>query len=247
MRYFFHVTADGLKSPDEEGKDFDTFEAARAEAIENARTVIVDVIERGMQIHANDAIDVADQDGRVHAHLPLQNLIWRRSQNASDNAGPLATAPLADAVRSVADDLLAQCLAVSETALGNVQIMDWHKGQLSIRAQQGFGDAFLEHFCSVTATDSSACAQVLRDHEAYVVPDVGRDEGMRDCAQILETAGVRAVQSTPLVSSHGLLVGVVSTHFDRPLRPTPEQMQTMLLAARRAADEILRLRAELEF
>ena len=35
MRYFFHVTADGLKSPDEEGKDFDTFEAARAEAIES--------------------------------------------------------------------------------------------------------------------------------------------------------------------------------------------------------------------
>jgi GAF domain-containing protein len=59
------------------------------------------------------------------------------------------------------------------------------------------------------------------------------------CLKVVQRAGVRAVQSTPLVSSNGVLVGIVSTHFPTPCRPTEIQMQRTKEAAQLAANAII--------
>lgn len=248
MLYFFHVYVEGHRNPDLEGKEFSSLEAACEDAIVNGRGVIVDVILRGGFLSHTDALEVADAEGHVLARYRLEDLlkpdgVTAKRPAALPKKGP---SPLAYAVRGVADNLLAECLAVSETPLGNVQIMDWHTGQLAIRAQQGFGSEFLDYFATVGANDSSACSMAMRAQRAHVVGDVTTDPDLEACAPVLQRAGVKAVQSTPLLSSHGLLVGVVSTHFDKPSRPSDTQMQAISLAARKAADAILRLRAEME-
>ncbi len=57
-------------------------------------------------------------------------------------------------------------------------------------------------------------------------------------------AGARAVQSTPLVSSSGKILGIVSTHFAEPHRPDERELQLMDLLARQAADYLQRKQAE---
>jgi two-component system CheB/CheR fusion protein len=57
---------------------------------------------------------------------------------------------------------------------------------------------------------------------------------------------VRAVQSTPLVSSTGNVLGVISTHFTTTCRPTEQEMRLMDLLARQAADYLERKHVEQE-
>ena len=57
---------------------------------------------------------------------------------------------------------------------------------------------------------------------------------------IVFSAGFRAVQSTPLISRGGELIGVLSTHFRRPHRPSAPELHLLDLHARQAAEVIER-------
>ncbi len=239
MIYFFHVIIGGRRTDDLEGKHFETYREAKADAVENARAVLVDLIQRDCQVCDDDCLEIAGAEGQSVEKIVLESLIRREKHHFASHAR------LANAIQHVADDLLLECLAVSATGLGNVQLMDWHTGTLSIRAHRGFQKDFIEYFQDVTFDDGSACAAAMRDQKARIVDDVSADPTVESCAHVLERAGVKAVQSTPLVSRHGVLVGVVSTHFQSSARPTEVQMRAMSAAARRAADAILKLRADL--
>src|SRR5262249_22134743 len=63
---------------------------------------------------------------------------------------------------------------------------------------------------------------------------------------VLLAAGVRAVQSTPLVSGAGNVLGMVSTHFSQPTRLGEQELRLMDLLARQAADYVERKQAEAE-
>jgi HWE histidine kinase len=67
------------------------------------------------------------------------------------------------------------------------------------------------------------------------------DQAARD---VLIQAGVQAVYSTPLISSSGEALGMISTHFGVPHRPGESETQLIDLLARQAADYLERKRAE---
>jgi two-component sensor histidine kinase len=52
--------------------------------------------------------------------------------------------------------------------------------------------------------------------------------------------GIRAVQSTPLVSRHGKGLGMISTHWRKPHRPSQRDLRLFDILARQAADVIER-------
>ena len=64
-----------------------------------------------------------------------------------------------------------------------------------------------------------------------------------DLAAYRET-GIRAVQSTPLLSRTGQVVGMISTHWRQVHTPTEHELRTFDVLARQAADLIERRRAE---
>ncbi|HKD30408.1 MAG TPA: GAF domain-containing protein [Xanthobacteraceae bacterium] len=146
-------------------------------------------------------------------------------------------------IRSVVNCLLDRVLQVSATGFGNIQLMNWKAGYLEIKAQRGFGDEFLNFFEHVELEDSSACARALRNRDSVVIEDIVADPQFSPCLDVMRRAGVRAVQSTPLVSSSGALVGILSTHFPMQHRPTDMQMRSMKEAGQLAANTIIRLRA----
>jgi len=146
-------------------------------------------------------------------------------------------------IRSVLNYALDRSLELTGTRFGNVQLMDWRSGHLEIKAQRGFQSEFLNFFERVKFDHGSACARALRNRDTIVIDDIMTDEQFSPYREIGCRAGIRSVLSTPLVSSSGALLGVLSVHFTMAQRPTDMQVRGMTEAAELAADEIIRLRA----
>ena len=147
-------------------------------------------------------------------------------------------------LQSVLNCALNRSLALTGTVLGNLQVMDWRTGYLTIEAQRGFNDDFLTFFRRVNADDGSACARAIRNRSSIVIKDVLVDREFAPCREIVIDAGVRAVQSTPLISSRGAFLGVLSTHFEAVHTPSVQEMQAMKQVAKLTANAILRRRGE---
>jgi PAS domain S-box-containing protein len=128
--------------------------------------------------------------------------------------------------------------------MGNVQLLDADRGVLVIVAQQGFGKEFLEFFREVSKEDESACGRALRSGERIIIEDVETDPAYATLRSIARASGYRAVQSTPLIGRNGAVLGVLSTHFRSPHRPSQQELQGADLYVRQAADFIERCKAD---
>jgi|GraSoiStandDraft_16_1057320.scaffolds.fasta_scaffold196236_4 hypothetical protein len=146
-------------------------------------------------------------------------------------------------VPSVVNCLLERSLELVNTTLGNIQLMDSKTGTLEIAAQRGFHPDFLNFFRQVKTQDGCACGRVVRYREPTIIQDVMLDEEFAPYRKIALRAGFRAVQSTPIISSSGAFVGVVSTHFPTSHRPSNDQMALIKTIAQHAADQIVRHRS----
>ncbi|HZN02512.1 MAG TPA: ATP-binding protein, partial [Candidatus Polarisedimenticolia bacterium] len=142
------------------------------------------------------------------------------------------------------EDVMENAMATCGADFGNIQVIQPTSGALEIAAQRGFRSEFLEHFRAVGAGDASACARALRQGAACLVEDVQLDPDFAPHRGIAAAAGFRAVQSTPLVTHDGMILGMLSTHFREPHRLSERDRRFLDLYARLAADLIERLRYE---
>jgi len=129
---------------------------------------------------------------------------------------------------SLLPTLLDGALWLTGADFGNIQLLNPITGSLGIVTQSGFGSEFLDHF-AVVDDSHSACGRAAQASAQAVIADVTTDPGFAPHRDIAAAAGFRSVQSTPLVDWTGRLIGMVSTHFQRPDRPSSPDLQIMEL------------------
>jgi PAS domain S-box-containing protein len=136
-------------------------------------------------------------------------------------------------------------IAITGADKGNLQLFDPTAGVLTIAAQRGFEEPFLKFFASVR-DDASACAAAMRSGDRVIVEDVRESEifAGQPSKEVMLDAGARAVSSTPLMASTGNLLGMISTHFANPHRPSERELHLLDLLARQTADYLERKRAD---
>ena len=141
------------------------------------------------------------------------------------------------------NEILDAAIDIARADMGNLQLLEGDA--LKIAVQRGFQDAFLRFFEVVREPDT-ACGAALATGERVVVEDVAQSSlfsGSKALEAML-AAGARAVQSTPLISHSGRVLGIVSTHYRVPTRPNERQLRALDVLARLAADLIDRKQAE---
>src|SRR5262249_47616101 len=131
--------------------------------------------------------------------------------------------------------------------MGNIQLFDSSHEHLVIKAHRGFKQPFLKFF-AVVKDQAASCGQAMETGTRVIVPDIETSAIFSGTSslQMLLDAGVRAVQSTPLISSAGHLLGVMSTHYRRSGQPSPRQLRQLDLLARMAADFLERQHVQLD-
>ena len=151
-----------------------------------------------------------------------------------------------DDVNGCLREILNVAIEISGADKGNIQLIDPESGVLLLVAHNGFEEHFVEFFSR--STPGTACNEVLHTHQRVVVEDITQSEMFAGtpALETLSEAGVRAVQSVPLLSSSANLLGVISTHFSESYRPSEQELRLMDLLARQTADYLERKRVEEE-
>jgi hypothetical protein len=190
--------------------------------------------ERG---HASDASLHADEAARraseIHASIlsvpspfpgvrrPRSVLAFLQEKFQPADGRPMVESALDAAVEGTGADM------------GNIQLS--RADGLVIVAQRGFDTPFLDFFSCVG--NEGACGAARRDARRVVVTDVQSDPIFvgTDAAPVMERACVRAVQSTPLVGAAGEILGVLSTHYEKPRELRPQEFEVLDHIAQRTA------------
>ncbi|MBV8070662.1 MAG: response regulator, partial [Acidobacteriaceae bacterium] len=142
--------------------------------------------------------------------------------------------------------ILEAAIAFTGADKGNIQLLDPTSDTLRIVAQRGFASPFLDFFSAVEQGEASVCGAALQSAERVLVEDVSKSDifAGQPSLTVLLDAGVRAVQSTPLRSGGGAVLGMISTHFSHPVRLGQQELRLMDLLARQAADFLERMRSD---
>jgi signal transduction histidine kinase len=137
------------------------------------------------------------------------------------------------------EEILDATIDLLHADFGTVQLCDPESRVLQLLVHRGFKQDFLDHFARVYE-DSSVCGRAMRQGSRVIVEDVNTDPPFAPHRAIAASAGFRAVQSTPLFSRCGELLGMISTHFRQPHRPSEHELRFFDLYAHFAAEFIER-------
>jgi signal transduction histidine kinase len=141
------------------------------------------------------------------------------------------------------EEVLDASIALLDADFGSVQLHDEATGTLAVVAQRGFTREFLDHFGRLFE-GMAACGEPAPRRDLIIVEDIRSDPLFAPHVDVVSAAGYRAVQSTPMLGNRGQVLGVISTHFRHPHRPSERELRFVDLYARQAAAMIERKRAE---
>ena len=143
-------------------------------------------------------------------------------------------------------DVLDAAISLMSADMGSMQVFMPQRDELRLLVNRGFhpeSEAFWEY---VRIDSTCSCGLALLSGARAILPDIETCEpaiGAGDLAAY-RRSGIRAVQSTPLISRSGELLGMISTHWRAPHQPTELALRTFDVLARQAADLIDRARIE---
>ena len=142
-------------------------------------------------------------------------------------------------------EVMDAAVAISDAQLGTVQLIEGNT--LRMAAHHGHDRRFLEFF-SEAAMRESVSGEVMKRAARVVVEDVESSPIFTgsDSLGVLRGAGVRGVQSTPIVSRAGAMLGILTTQWTAPHAPAQRDLWRVDLLVRQAAELIERARNEEE-
>lgn len=137
-------------------------------------------------------------------------------------------------------------MAIMRSEFASMQLFHPERGELRLLAYRGFNPAAAAFWEWVRPASGSTCGVALATRQRSIVTDIELSDFMAG-SEDLETyrhTGIRAVQSTPLISRGGRLLGMISTHWSQVHQPSDHDLRLLDVLARQAADLIERTEAE---
>jgi PAS domain S-box-containing protein len=144
------------------------------------------------------------------------------------------------------DKLLDAAIELNHADFASLQILSSGGSSLRLLATKGFPPNSTDYWNIVESGSGSSCGQAIKHNRAIVVPDVERSEALAGTEDLeaLRLSGIRAMQSTPLISRDGRPIGMISTHWRTPREPDANGSGLYDVLVRQAADLIDRMMAQ---
>ena len=137
---------------------------------------------------------------------------------------------------TVFNRLLQTSMNLMESDFASLQLYDPHSQTLRLIANKNFDPRSAEYWKTVSASSGSVCGEALRTGSRITISDIESEAFARKELSIFRYSGIRAVQSTPLISRLGNLVGMLNTQWKTTRRFTQDDFKYFDLLARQVAD-----------
>jgi GAF domain-containing protein len=145
-----------------------------------------------------------------------------------------------DDLKALYNRILDAAIGLMSSDMASIQMLDPEANELRLLGWKGFHPQSAAFWDSVHFNSACTCGLAFSTGCRVVVPDVDICDFMAGTADLDEyrRSNIRAVQSTPLVSRSGQLLGMISTHWREPHQPTGRALLQLDVLARQAADLI---------
>src|SRR5262249_46739256 len=125
------------------------------------------------------------------------------------------------------EQILDAAVAVMHSDFASLQMFYPERGELRLLAYRGFNPTAAAFWEWVRPASGSTCGLSLVTCERASVADTELSDFMvgSDDLETYRQTGIRAVQSTPLMSRDGRLLGMISTHWRSPHEPSKRDLR----------------------
>lgn len=143
-------------------------------------------------------------------------------------------------------------VSIGRSQFGTMQMLcpqgdaSGHGGELQLLCSRGLPPEAVGFWQWVNPAAYSSCTMALKLGQRAVIPDFEEWNEIAGTEDLLafRRAGIRSAQTTPLLSRTGNLLGMISTHWDKPHTPSERDLRLLDLLARQAADLLERTISE---
>jgi PAS domain S-box-containing protein len=146
--------------------------------------------------------------------------------------------------RELLETALDAIIGIQCADFGIVHLHDVGTRTMRIATHRGFDHWFLEYLEGADALADAAFAKAMARRERVSFEDIGTEDHSDAYRAVAKRAGFRAVQATPLLTTGGELVGIISTHFREPQRFKDAQDRATDILANELSNALERIRIE---
>jgi PAS domain S-box-containing protein len=148
------------------------------------------------------------------------------------------SAPCSSSLDALYQRVLDAAISLMSADKGSIQKYDAERDELQLLVSRGFRPELVAFCERIDRKSATSCGMALAAERRVIIPDTERSD-------IADTgADIRAMQSTPLVSRSGRLLGMLSTLWGKPHFPAEHELRALDVFARQAADLIERVQVE---
>jgi len=142
-----------------------------------------------------------------------------------------------EGIQPLLQEIMDTAVTVANAPKGTLQLLEGDS--LRLVAHCGHRQPFLEFFAAAE-NRASVCGEATKQGDRVIVPDVEKSTlfAGTDSLGVLRDAGVRSVQSTPIIARSGKLLGILTTQWNIPHQPDEHDLWRIDLLVRQAADLI---------
>ena len=118
----------------------------------------------------------------------------------------------------ITDTILTYAMQITNSDFASIQVYNSKNGALTLLGHKNFHPESERFWCIVFSGSGTACGQALTNKVRSKVNDVNKVDYIAGTGDLLSFhySGIRSVQSTPLISTGGGFIGVISTHYHLP-------------------------------
>ena len=150
-------------------------------------------------------------------------------------------------IEAVYTQIVEATMALLRSDCGSMQMVLPETGELLLLAQKGFAAGSANGWQRISRNGGTTCAKAFRIGERVIVPDLEQCHFVKKEDLVsYRRSGIRSVQSTPLFSRAGEMVGMISNHWRKVHEPSKRELRLLDVLARQAADLIESKRADEE-
>jgi PAS domain S-box-containing protein len=192
-------------------------------AKEGLSIYFTDVTER-----ENLRLELTEVKEQLAADLSGMTRLYRLSES-------LLNAPNLDLAL---EEILTVALEYMGTEKGNIQLVSKTDNRLELAVYRQHGSAFLQHLQLSSA--ESVVHKAFNERVRLILPDIRKEELLegKEELDILLGDKIQALQSTPMMSRQGQVIGIINTYYAEPHRPSLNAFRQLDFLAFMAADFI---------